>query len=107
MTVMANYLPILDELFRSDSCLFLLIGFAAGFAGSSRIKNKKQALTASAVSAGIYALCELLLNLIGGRSFMLELMGLFAGTAAIGAAIAFVVRFVILRSGKKEIRNEK
>ena len=99
MTAMTKYLPILDELFHSDSCLFLLIGFAVGFAGSSTISLKKRALTAAAVSFGIYVLCELLLNFVGG-SFMLELLGLFTGTAALGAAIAFSVRFAILKNDK-------
>ncbi|SDA12217.1 hypothetical protein SAMN02910447_00557 [Ruminococcus sp. YE71] len=92
-----KYLPILEELFRSDSCWFLLIGFAVGFAASGAVRLKRSAVRAAAVSAVVYGLCEVLLNVVG-HNYMAELMGLFIGTTALGAGIAFAVRVFVLRT---------
>lgn len=94
-----RYLPILDELFHSNSYLFLLLGLAVSLAAGMRIKRAHTVGITALCSAAVYALCEALSNL--RTNFMLELLLLFAGTAAIGAAVGALIRYMMLRASKQ------
>lgn len=91
-----RYFPILDELFASDTIIFLLIGLVITFLlGFFRSKKPVRGIIVSAV---IYVLCELLSNLV--HSYMLEFIFLFTGTFALGSALGFVIVCVLSRVRK-------
>ena len=83
-----QYLPILQELFESDTIIFLVIGIViAGIAGLW-LKNRKKCVIGAALSLALYVICELASNI--HTNFLLEMVLLFAGTAAIGGCIGFL-----------------
>ena len=84
-----KYLPILQELFESDTIVFLIIGIAVALIVGLRIKNHNKCITGIGISVGIYAICELISNF--HTNFILELILLFVGTVAIGCNIGFIV----------------
>ena len=59
-----KYLPILDELFSSDSIIFLLIGLVIAFVIGFGLKSVKKIAIGIIASIIVYALCELISNII-------------------------------------------
>lgn len=93
-----RFFPILEELFSSDSVLFMVIGLLiAVFIG---LKGKAMRKSIIGLLAGflIYAFCELLSNF--HTNYMLELLLLFVGTAALGAVVGFLIGIIVLKSKK-------
>lgn len=84
-----RYLPILAELFDSDSVFFLMIGFVAAVIIGAAAKKRKVAVFALIASAVVYGLCELFMNL--GITFLSQLLLLIVGTAAIGCIIGNLI----------------
>ena len=95
-----KYLPILQELFESDTFIFLIIGIAVALIVGLRIKNHNKCIAAIGISVATYVICELVSNF--NTNFMLELILLFVGTAAIGCCIGFIICLLI-----KLIKNQK
>lgn len=91
-----RYLPIIDELFHSNSYLFLLLGLAVSLAAGAGINRARTAGITALCSAAVYALCEALSNL--HTNFLLELFLLFVGTAAIGATLGYLIKYMMLRA---------
>lgn len=84
-----KYLPIFQELFESDTFIFMMIGIGIAVIAGLRLKNKKKCITASIASVVVYVICELVSNI--HTTFMLELILLFIGTVAIGCFIGFII----------------
>lgn len=95
-----KYLPILQELFESDTIVFLIIGIVIALVIGLRLKNHKKYIPGITISVFIYAICELVSNV--HTNFMLELILLFVGTVAIGCCIGLIVCLLI-----KLIQNQK
>ena len=90
-----RYFPILDELFSSDSVIFLLIGLLpAFFAGRNR--KAKSSLTGAAVSLAVYGICEFLSRTV--RSYLLQMLALILGTAALGGAIGSLTAALVTKN---------
>lgn len=94
-----KYLPILQELFESDSFLFLIAGLLVSLILASRIKSRKILMISTGCSLLLYVLCEAISNL--HTNYAIELLLLIIGTAAIGSAIGFAVMLIILPLIKK------
>lgn len=89
-------LPILQELFTSDSIIFMLIGLVLALFIGIMIKEMKKIMTGLGMSCGLYVICELISNI--HTNFMLELILLFVGTIAIGGIIGFLVSMAIVKA---------
>ncbi len=84
-----RYFPILQELFESDTVIFLVIGIAVSVFAGLRLKNHRKYIIGTILNAAVYAICELLSNI--HTNFMLELILLFVGTIAIGWCVGFII----------------
>jgi hypothetical protein len=67
-----NHLPILQELLESDTLLFLIVGISIAVVMRMFLLNRKTVIYALAVSAIVYAVCELLSNV--HTNFMVEII---------------------------------
>ena len=88
-----KYLPIMSELFSSDSINFLLIGLVVAFAIGLILKSNKQRIIGMVASIIVYALCEVLSNV--PASFLVEIISLFIGTISLGCFIGFLIALVV------------
>lgn len=95
-----KYLPIMSELFSSDSIFFLLIGVAVAFAVGLILKSDKKRTVGMVVSIIVYALCEVVSNI--PAPFLVEIIALLVGTIAIGSFIGFLVALAV-----SKIKNKK
>ena len=95
-----KYLPIMSELFSSDSIIFLLIGMAVAIAIGLILKSDKKRKAGMVASIIAYALCEVVSNI--PAPFLVDIIALFVGTVAIGGFIGFLVAFVV-----SKIKNKK
>ena len=97
-----EYLPILQELFGSDTVIFMVIGIVIAAIIGLRLKHQKHSIMAILLSIAAYASCEIGSSL--HTNFMLELMLLFLGTASIGCCLGFTAWFFfyLLKSRKEE-----
>lgn len=82
-------LPILQELFESDSVIFLVIGFVIAIAIGLRLKKQKMIGIGAGISALVYVICEFASNV--RSNFMAEILLLFLGTIALGCLLGFIV----------------
>ena len=78
-----RYLPILKELFESDTVIIFLIGLAEALLLGSCLQNNKKMGIAAGIAALVYGVCEVASNLHG--NFLPQLFLLFLGTAALGS----------------------
>lgn len=90
-----KYLPILAELFSSDSIIFLLVGLVIAFVIGLGLKSAKKIAIGMVVSIIVYALCELISNIIA--TFLVAIIALFIGTVAIGCFIGFLSALIVLK----------
>ena len=88
-----KYVPILQELLESDTYILLLLGIIISVIAGLRLKGRKRLGLALLGSAVAYGACECLSRF--HTNFMLELILLFVGTAALGCCIGFAVCLVI------------
>lgn len=95
-----KYLPIFQELFESDSIIFLLIGLILAVLIGIKMNDIKKILVGLVLSFALYAVCELASNI--HTNFMIELILLFAGTIAIGAIIGFLTGIIIVKVRKQK-----
>jgi hypothetical protein len=84
-----KYLPIFQELFGSDTVVFLLLGLAGALVVSLALKKQKHLRYAFFGSLVVYAACEAGSNL--HTNYGLEMLLLFLGTAALGCALGFCI----------------
>jgi ABC-type transport system involved in cytochrome c biogenesis permease component len=94
-----KYLPILQELFTSDTVKFLIVGIVIAVAIGLFLKKQKHFVISLIASIVVYAVCELISNI--HTNFLVEIILVFVGTAALGCVIGFLVSLLIrmLRSG--------
>lgn len=95
-----KYLPILQELFESDTFVFMVVGIVIAVIIGLRLKTQKKCIMAAVVSALTYAICETASNI--HTNFMLEIILLAVGTAAIGCCIGFIICLVVRLSAKNK-----
>lgn len=93
-----KYLPIMDELFSSDSIIFLLIGLVIALIVGLRLKPTKKITVGMIASIIVYAICEAVSNI--HTSFLFEIIALFVGTIAIGCFIGFLLALVVSKIKK-------
>lgn len=84
-----RYFPILQELFESDTVIFLTIGIAVSVFAGLRLKNHRKYTIGTILNAAVYAICEGLSNI--HTNFMLELILLFIGTIALGWCVGYII----------------
>jgi chromate transport protein ChrA len=96
-----KYLPILQELFTSDTVKFLIVGIVIAVAIGLFLKKQKHLANSLIASIIVYAVCEMISNI--HTNFLVEIILVFVGTAALGCFIGFLVSLLIrmLRSGEK------
>ena len=90
-----RWFSILDELFASDTIILMIIGVIVAISFGIKMKEPRKLLIGLAVSALIYACCELLSNF--HTTYMLELILLFVGTVSIGSAIGFLIASIVAK----------
>lgn len=88
-----RYFPIIDELFTSDSIIFMLIGLVPAVIIGVKMKSTKRNLIGMIASLVVYAVCEVISNV--HTSFMMELALLFIGTIAIGGFAGFLAGLIV------------
>jgi hypothetical protein len=95
-----KYMPILQELFESDTVIILIVGIVIAVIMGLFLKKQKKLLFALITATVVYAICELISNI--HTNFMMEIVLLFVGTVALGCCIGFLVSLLIrmLRRGK-------
>lgn len=94
-----KYLPIFQELFESDSIIFLLIGFILALFVGIKMKNQRQIVISLLSCLALYVVCELVSNI--RTNYMVELILLFVGTLAIGGIPGFLISMIVMRVRKK------
>lgn len=88
-----KYLPVFQELFESDSIIFMLIGLVLSIAVGTSLNNARKNITGLIACLVLYILCELASNI--HTNYLLELILLFAGTAAIGGILGFLTSAIL------------
>lgn len=95
-----KYLPIMDELFASDSIIFLLIGLVVSAIIGIILKSDKKLIVGIISSIFVYALCELISNI--PSTFLFEIIALFIGTISIGSFLGFLIALIVSKIKKKK-----
>lgn len=88
-----RYFPIIDELFASDSIIFMLIGLIPAVIIGVKMKSTKRNLIGMIGSLVVYVVCEVISNV--HTNFMMELALLFIGTIAIGCFVVFLAGVIV------------
>ncbi|MBP3272550.1 MAG: hypothetical protein J6M17_10060 [Ruminococcus sp.] len=98
-----RYLPILDELFSSDTTVIFAMGLVPAF--FTCIKQSSRAgIKTALICFAVYALCEVLSDI--HTNYMSELLLLFTGTAALGAAVGITAASLGKRTGRMVPKNK-
>ena len=92
-----KYLPILSELFSSDSVIFLVAGLVVAFALGMALKAIKKTGIGMMASVIVYALCEALSNV---PAYLVEIITVYIGTIAIGCFVGFLISYLVLKTRK-------
>lgn len=88
-----SHFPIWQELFESDSVIFMVIGLVLGRIIGMKLKSPGSNLVGALISAAVYAGCEVLANMPANYMPAIVLLGV--GTAAIGSCVALLISAVI------------
>ena len=83
-----KYFPIMQELFESDTIIFLIIGIAIAVIIGLKNRNHKMGGKGIVVSLVIYLICELISNI--HTNYMIEIILVTLGTMAIGGCVGFI-----------------
>ncbi len=94
-----KYLPILQELFESDSIIFMLIGLILTALIGIKMNATRQTIVSLVLCFVLYVVCELVSNI--HTNYMIEMILLFIGTIAIGGIIGFLVSTIIVKVRKQ------
>lgn len=84
-----NNLSILQELFESDTVIFMIIGMVIAIMIGLQMKRQRMHVFAIIISIVVYAFCEFVSNLYA--NFSLAFILLLIGTISIGCCIGFVI----------------
>lgn len=93
-----KYLPIFQELFESDSIIFMLIGLGLSLFIGIKLNDIKKTIYSLASSVALYTICELISNI--HTNYMIEFILLFVGTVAIGGITGFLISTIIVNIRK-------
>lgn len=93
-----KYLPIFQELFESDSIIFMLIGLGLSLFIGIKLNDIKKNIFSLASSVALYTICELISNI--HTNYMIEFILLFVGTVAIGGITGFLISTIIVNIRK-------
>ncbi len=97
--VFMKYLPIFQELFESDSIVFMLIGLILAVFIGIKMNDTRQIIISVVSSFALYVVCELISNI--HTNFMFEIILLFVGTIALGGIIGFLISTLVLKVRKQ------
>lgn len=93
-----KYLPIMGELFSSDSFIFMLIGLVVATIIGIVMKSTKKNIVGLGICFVIYVISEIISNM--RSSYLLEIILLFVGTLAIGGIIGFLIGLIVSKIRK-------
>jgi hypothetical protein len=88
-----KYVPILQELFESNTVILLIFGIVIAAIMCLYLKKKRSLEFALITSIVVYVVCELMSNI--RTNFMIEIILLFVGTIALGCCIVFLISLLI------------
>lgn len=94
-----RYLPILGELFSSDSAIFMLIGLVIATIIGIKMKNTRKNIIGMAICLVAYVICEILSQAVG-VNYLVDIITLFVGTIAIGGFIGFLIGLIVYKARK-------
>lgn len=94
-----KYFPVFQELFQSDSIIFMLIGLAITVFIGIKLNEIKKIIVCLVSSVALYAVCELISNI--HTNYLFELILLFVGTIAIGGIIGFLISAIVVKIRKQ------
>ncbi len=94
-----KYLPIFQELFESDSIVFMLIGLILAVFIGIKMNDTRQIIISVISRFALYVGCELISNI--HKNFMFEIILLFVGTIALGGMIGFSVSTIVMKVRKQ------
>ncbi|MCI8508211.1 MAG: hypothetical protein HFJ06_06595 [Lachnospiraceae bacterium] len=94
-----KYFPIFQELFESDSIIFMLIGLVLAVFIGIKMNDTRINIISFILTFALYVLCELLFNI--HTNYMTELILLFVGTVAIGGIIGFLITTIVVKVRKR------
>lgn len=100
-----KYLPILQELFESDSVIFLLIGLVVSAIVGIKLRDTNKRIDCAGTALLIYAICEVLSNLTNG--YFAGILLLFLGTVALGGFIGFAASCLFGHGDKEKVGKDK
>ena len=90
-----KYLHIMDELFASDTIIFLLIGVFVACMTGTKIRSTKKCLIGMIASFVIYVLCEVVSNI--HITWVFAFFALFIGTIALGCCVGFLIIAIAIK----------
>ena len=93
-----KYLPILGELFSSDSIIFMIIGLIASIIVGIKMKSTKKNIIGIGICFATYIVCEIVCQI--GVNYLREFITLFVGTIAIGGIVGFLIGFFVSKVRK-------
>lgn len=93
-----RYFPIFDELFSSDSIIFMFIGLVIASIIGVKTKSTRKNLIGIIGSLIVYVICEVVSNI--HTNFAIELLLIFVGTVAIGSFIGFLIGLIVSKIRK-------
>jgi hypothetical protein len=93
-----KYLPILGELFSSDSVIFMLIGLVIATIIGIKLKNARKNTVGMAICLVTYGFWEIASQI--GMNYLIEIIALFVGTIAIGGFIGFLIGLIVFKIRK-------
>lgn len=88
-----RYLPILGELFSSDSAIFMLIGLVIATIIGIKMRSTRKNTIGVATCLATYIICEIISQVVG-MNYLVEIIALFVGTIAIGGFIGFLIGLI-------------
>lgn len=93
-----KYLPIFQELFESDSIVFMLIGLILAVFIGIKMNDTRKIMIGLVSDFALYVVCEMISNI--HKNFMIEIILLFAGTIALGGIIGFLISTIVVKMRK-------
>lgn len=93
-----RYLPILGELFSSNSIIFLLIGLVMATGIGIKLENTRKNAIGIAICLAAYGVCEIVSQI--GVSYLTGIIALLIGTIAIGGFIGFLIGLTVSKVRK-------
>lgn len=94
-----KYFPIFQELFESDSVIFMLIGLILAVYIGAQMKSAGKTVIGFGLNFVLYIICEFASNI--HTNFLIEIILIIVGTAAIGGTIGFLISAILAKLEKQ------